>query len=653
LHQPLQLIQNQATSAHLGVEIHPVSENADEELAEIKQGLYRRIERDSNASLARLWALDRAIQCGRGWYRVNTKWDEDGDDPFDQEIVIERILRQDGVYVDPAAQKPDFSDARWALITAWMPVDVFKEEFPNAKVSVDDEAFRSWQQEDPEWVMEDKDEKAVLVAEYFYKVPNRVEVKVNGQKRVMDQPRLKWCKLNGREVLEEQDWNGRYIPLIPVIGKELQPFDEERRWEGIVRPARDGQKFANYSASSLVEALAAEPKAPFVADPRQIEGYEDMWQQANTRNFPVLFANTIMEGGSLIPPPARVQVDSSRMGLSLQAFTLAREFVQSSTAVHEPSLGQLPQEPTAQSGRAILALQQQSDAGTSHYLQNLARISMSYETRVVLDLMPKIYDRPGRITQVLGAEDKTKMVMLGRPFIPAPQGGRPEAAPAPVPGLEPPEGVKEYDLGRGKYAISVNVGKSFQTRLQEGQTEMGEVLAQRPELMPMIGDVYFRFRDFPGAKEISKRLEKMREMQFPGLGDDEEGGMTLQQAQAELMKMQQQLQELGQAHEAAIKKIETDQAKQEATIMKTQMETESRKGIEEFKAKVDLMLEMIKQQGKLREGDEARAHKVTEGELDREHETERDEFEAAHEATLAMLKPTRERGEHELEEPER
>ena len=60
LSQPMALIQNQATSARLGVEIHPVSEKADPEVAEIKQGLYRRIERDSNAQDARLWALDRA-----------------------------------------------------------------------------------------------------------------------------------------------------------------------------------------------------------------------------------------------------------------------------------------------------------------------------------------------------------------------------------------------------------------------------------------------------------------------------------------------------------------------------------------------------------------------------------------------------------------
>jgi hypothetical protein len=632
LTQPLQLIQNQAAQAQLGVEIHPVSEDADEELAEIKQGLYRRIERDSNAQLARLWALARATHCGRGWYRVNTQYDEDADETNDQEIVIERILCQENVYMDPAAQRADCSDARWGMVTAWMPVDTFKEQFPGKQVPASDTEFASWNSTDPQWVME-KDEKAVLVAEFFYKTYEGE--RVTG---------VKYCKLTGREVLEQQDWNGKYIPLIPVIGRELQPFEGERRWEGLVRQARDGQKFANYSASSLVEGMATEPKAPFVADPRQIEGFEDMWQQANTRNFPVLFANMISTpDGHPVPPPARVQIDGSRMTLSLQAFQQARDMVQTATAVFAPSLGETPAEPTAQSGRAVLALQQQSDAGTSHFLQNLAKISMAYEARVILDLMPKIYDRPGRITQVLGDEDDPKMVMLNHPFVPG-EDGRPRPV-QPVPGLMPPEGIKDYDLTRGQYAISVSVGKSYQTRLQEGQAEIGEVLAQRPELMPMIGDVYFRFRDFPGAKEIADRLKKIREKQFPGLGDDEEGGMTLEQAEAQLQQMQQQLQELGQAHEQAIRKIETDQAKQEATIAKTQMETDSREAIAKFSKQMDLLMKKLELQGKMAEGDAEREHEAIEGELDREHEDRTEEFGAARDVTLEAMK---ERGQERI-----
>src|SRR5258706_13215436 len=169
LDQPIQLILNQARSANLGVNIHPVSENATDDTAEVMQGIYRRIERDSPANQARLWALDRATKAGRGAYRVNTKYDEDSPETGDQEIVIERILYQDMVYFDPSAQKPDFSDGKWAFVAAWKSLDDFKREWPDAKVSTDAAGisskgtFPDLVRDEPEWVDGDGDVRAVVV----------------------------------------------------------------------------------------------------------------------------------------------------------------------------------------------------------------------------------------------------------------------------------------------------------------------------------------------------------------------------------------------------------------------------------------------------------------------------------------------------------
>jgi hypothetical protein len=77
LDQPIQLALNQERQAHLGVQVHPLTEDADDDTAEVLQGLYRRIETDSRADLARSWAHERAVKCGRGWYRVNKVMDRD------------------------------------------------------------------------------------------------------------------------------------------------------------------------------------------------------------------------------------------------------------------------------------------------------------------------------------------------------------------------------------------------------------------------------------------------------------------------------------------------------------------------------------------------------------------------------------------------
>ena len=612
LHQPRQLVYNQAASAQLGVEIHPVSEDANKELAEVKQGLYRRIERDSNADQARLWAFDRAIQCGRGWYRVITKYDEESEETLDQEIAIERILHQDMVYPDPAATKPDYSDARFIFVAAYMPLDTFEAEFPDAKGTLTGFNFMASDKDEPDWVRGDGEERAVLVAEYWYKEFKRG---TRGPESVT----VKVCKLTGVEILEEQEWGGHYIPLIPVIGRELQPFDGERRWEGLVRPARDGQKFYNYAASNLVERMALEPKAPWVGTVGQFEGFEDIWQQANLRNFPFLPYKAQTEGDHLVPPPSRTPIDGTGMSLSLLALQEAKQFVQAATAVFEPSLGEAPKRKDASSGRAILALQSQSDAGTSHFIQNLAKITMKYEARVILDLMPQVYDRPGRVTQVLGGEDETRPVMLGKPFIV--KDGRPVPA---SPGLA---GVKNYDLSKGRYAISVSIGKAYQTRLQEGQAEIGEILSAAPNLMPILGATYFRFRDFPGAKEIADILKKLRDRQYPGLSEGEEP-VSIDQLQAENFAIKQQLQQLQQALQQAMQGLATDKAKQEAMIAKAQIDAQSKQVIATLEQQTKLILARLEQ-----------ATKMMEGERQRGHEREVQEFDAVKDIAVAAAQP--------------
>jgi hypothetical protein len=51
-----------------------------------------------------------------GFYRVHTEYDEHSGHPFDQKIVITRILQQDQVYLDPSAQVRREDDTRQPTI---------------------------------------------------------------------------------------------------------------------------------------------------------------------------------------------------------------------------------------------------------------------------------------------------------------------------------------------------------------------------------------------------------------------------------------------------------------------------------------------------------------------------------------------------------
>ena len=138
LDAPIQLTLNAERAAKLGIHIHPISETADDETAEVIQGLYRRIEVDSRASLARTWAFERAVKCGRGYYRVLTEPDPDAGSPFDQKITIKRILQQASVVLDPFAQEPDGSDGQWAFLVQDMPWDTYIRKYPDSEMAAFD-----------------------------------------------------------------------------------------------------------------------------------------------------------------------------------------------------------------------------------------------------------------------------------------------------------------------------------------------------------------------------------------------------------------------------------------------------------------------------------------------------------------------------------
>jgi hypothetical protein len=458
------------------------------------------------------------------------------------------------------------------------------------------------------------------------------------------------AKVNCFEVLEDEEWNGHWIPLIPVIGRELQMFDSERRWVGMVRPTRDAQKFHNAAASTLVERMFLEPRVPFLVPEGSIEGHEDEWLQANIRNMPYLTYKPVsLPGGGVAPPPQRAQLDQTGMNLAMEGLQIANDWMQSGTGAYDPSLGR--NNPRDKSGVAIARLQGQFDAGNNNFLASLSDTSLPYEALVILDLMPAIYDRKGRVLQILGEEDEVKPVMLNAPHVMDQNTGRPRQVPPNS------QGSKTYDLTKGKYRVAVNIGKSYQTRMQEGQEEIGAILQADPSLMPLIGSIYFRYRDSPGSKEIAEILKELREKQYPGLGQNKDQGPTPEQMQAQMQGLQQQHQQTVQQLQSAVQQIQTDQAKQQAQMFKAQLDAQTALHKAEMDnaarievARIGAAKEALNQQAAAmeerlatglqiqHEADQAaqdRAHEVGMAAMDQAHQRQTQQFGAAHDVGMA------------------
>jgi hypothetical protein len=195
----------------------------------------------------------------------------------------------------------------------------------------------------------------------------------------------------------------------------------------MIHPAKDSQRAFNFAISSAVERAALEPKAPYVGPAVSFEGYEKFWDQANVKNYSYLPYN-MGSPANPNPRPERMQIDSQGTSLNLELAQMARDNVQAATAVFDPSLGKVPQKD--RSGRAIMALQDQAESGTSHFLQNFAKYTLAYEALVVLDLMPAIYNRPERnVRIVMGDSREVEARMINAPSVTDQNTGQPMPAP--------------------------------------------------------------------------------------------------------------------------------------------------------------------------------------------------------------------------------
>ena len=389
--------------------------------------------------------------------------------------------------------------------------------------------------------------------------------------REVDIRKIKWIKTNGYEILEEQEWPGKWIPVVRVVGNEYEV--EGRIYiSGLVRNAKDAQRMYNYWVSQEAEMLALAPKAPFIGYGGQFEGYEHQWKTANTQNWPYLEVNPdVTDGaGSILPLPQRAAPPLAQTGL-IQAKMGASDDIKATTGYYDSSLGATSNE---RSGRAILARERQGDTGSYHYVDNLAR-AIRYVTRQLVDLIPKIYDTQ-RIARIIGIDGETGTVRID----PMQQ--------EPVRKIVDQAGIvieKIYNPSVGKYDVAVTTGPSYLTKRQEAMEAMSQILQANPNLWQVAGDLFVKNMDWPGAQEIAKRLAKTIDPKL--LADpDEDPALQAANQQIEVMgqemqMMQEMLQRVSQSMEATELRIKEQEAAIKAYDAETKRISATQAGMSE------------------------------------------------------------------------
>jgi hypothetical protein len=526
------------------IKVLPADSGADKETAQVINGLIRNIEYASNADVAYDTAVECAVTGGFGYFRVDM--DYAFDDAFDMDLAIGRISNPFSVYGDPNSTAADSSDWNVAFVVERVPRDEFKYRYGD-KANVDFDSA-AWEGIDDAWL----DDDSVLIAEYWTREEVEKEIVrlsdggvysvdalendpdlqsiaimlaagqlIEQARRTTKSHVVKQYILSGVEILEENDWPGRYIPIVPVYGDEFD-VEGKRYYRSLIHAAKDAQRMVNYWRSTATELVALAPRVPYIGPKGAFDSDIDRWNTANTQSHPFLeFDSTDAEGNPLSMAPSRQPLDSGVAAGALQEALNASDDMKAIMGLYDASLGARSNET---SGRAIMARQREGDVATYHFLDNLTR-AIRHAGRILIDLIPKVYDAP-RIVRVLGEDDQDAAVPINQEY--EAQNEQGEAI------------VRMHDLTAGKYDLTVKAGPSFTTRREEAAERMTEIIRAFPQAAPVIADIMARNFDWPGADEIADRLAQLNPANRQGLPP---------QVQEQIQQGMQRIQELERENE--------------------------------------------------------------------------------------------------------
>ncbi len=498
LGQFVRQVSNEIRQSDLSIKVIPEDDESDPTLAKIYDGIIRYIQYCSSASHIFATAAEHQTGCGIGWFRIETDYADDS--AFEQEIKLRPVRNPLSVYDDPAAIEIDRSDAMWRAVVEVWPRKAFEAKWPGKAPESVDQPSSMVNSGTFFWSTAD----TVRVAEYWRKVPytkvlgltkagetvdatgiNPAMYEMVGivKTRKQECHRVEQYIVSGSEVLEgPNEWPGKHIPIVPVVGGET-PLEQRTYRYGVIRHARDAQTMYNFMRTATAEAIALQPKNPWLVTGNMIAKWKAFWDGANNSNKPYLLyeADPQAPGGpKREPPPAYPAA-------LVQEAQFAGDDMKATTGIYDASLGAKSNE-TA--GVAIARRQIQGQTANFHFIDNLQR-ALECAGRILIDLIPKIYDSE-RIIRILGEDGTQQNVAINRVVMG--QDGMP---------------ILVNDISQGRFDVRVTIGKGAATKRIEAAEHMLEFMRVVPGAAPMIADLIAKNSDWPGAEEIAKRLRAM------------------------------------------------------------------------------------------------------------------------------------------------
>lgn len=405
----------------------PLGSGANDKTAEFISAMIRGIEYKSNGQSAFDTAFENGASRSYGYFRITKQYISEGG--FEQELVIKRIPNPDTVLMDPDCKQIDGSDQEGCFVVDMILKDDFRRRWPNADIQdftpEQTEAAPSWVTDSHVQVAEywkvDYVKRTLLLVQGANGPEKHFLDEIDGGKIKKDQlvtsagtfPVLQTREVqskkvvqyftNGLEILDRTEWEGKYIPIVPVIGKEIfvdQGGGTKRVLLSLIRLARDPYMLYCYYRSCEAELVSITPKTPFVGAVGQFKTDKDGWATVSKVPHAYLQYDVVTDqaGNNPLPPPSRPNYEPAIQALEIGA-EAARRGIQAAMGI--TPLPTAAQRQNEKSGVALQTINQQQSIGTFHFIANYD-MSITHGYRILIDMIPHVYDTARQVGLVDG-----------------------------------------------------------------------------------------------------------------------------------------------------------------------------------------------------------------------------------------------------------
>jgi hypothetical protein len=509
----------------VGIQVSPGDDSADDETAQIVDGLIREIEYRSKAHVAYDRAFDQMVGQNRSFLRVTTEYRKG---TWRKDIKVKHIQNPDCVYFDPFAVEADYSDAMRCLVTDRLGKKQYHAEWGKKAPEIDFAAYKGTEYGD--WITED----AITVAEWWVvkEIPRKIQrltrpiaVIRNGRALQTDAPyddeydelppgitirldsagelmerdepkREVWQYIiNGVQVLDKVLWEGSRIPIKPMYGKELFVNGKKRLYALISRQL-DAQQALNYTISASVQAVALVPVNPLVGLVGQDKTNQKQIAESNRVPYAFLGFDPVQlpDGTWHFDIPQRQNSEPQIQGLSYMSQQLV-QFMKAEVGMYGASLGD--REGKVRSGAAEKALQNEGDNATLDFPDNGSR-AVELVGCDIVELIPIIYSQ-AELIQIRDAQNRVLNVAVNQDVSkmqnrPKDQDGKPQA--------------RNYFLTQGSYNVAITAAPSHDTLRKEGQQALTDLLQfMQPEMAAKAVPAIMRLSGIFSLKEVADEID--------------------------------------------------------------------------------------------------------------------------------------------------